>query len=280
MVVHMQIPKIEASRDKKSPEFAAGQLGSRPIHRCFPVILEAKKAPSRRAHGNGLEEQRRLRLEEAHKQVLAYAATYFALHDDASSVIAVCASGPWWQWLELKRNDVPSVDVFALDAYDEEETEDIREQYEIVLHKKFQKRKLLYLGEGSSDEEWTRLRRFALIPILQRHRPAAASGAQAMPVNDGGKGKGRAVLNSTGEARENGSDNQDDTIDEAPSKSRPTRSTRRANRRDNEEVPEDHAGPSTRRHARKAKTDKGPEEVVGAQPEAGPSRKGKSKKQK
>ncbi|CDO71407.1 hypothetical protein BN946_scf184908.g165 [Trametes cinnabarina] len=72
--------------------------------------------------------------------------------------IAISAAGPYWRWIEVRREEVDE-DVL---------NEDDLEKHKVFM-KWFAKAHIYALGSDESDAELTRLRDEALIPILEQH---------------------------------------------------------------------------------------------------------------
>lgn len=255
MVAHIQVKQVEAPPNKGSKEYIAWKErhGAQAIHRCYLLISENKSGPSRRAHGDAMKEPRRIKLERAQDDLLAYTTIYFALHEDVLSVIAMAAAGPWWHWVEVNRSDVPHVGVYSKDAEADEVKVKERMKYEYRLHLKFKKRKIFYLGDAGSDKELTRLRNTALIPLLERHGMSDSDAPQTEDVTTvHGKGKGKGQDQGKGQDKGKGKENpgpsasgnagpmgRGSDADEVPRGSRRRGKTSRAGRSEDAEVPHD-----------------------------------------
>ncbi|KAI0715894.1 hypothetical protein C8T65DRAFT_642798 [Cerioporus squamosus] len=129
------------------------------VHHCFPAIMEIKGGPPRSMHDPQVRLHRTERLlTEAEGDLFDYLCTAFARDLCADRAIAISAAGPYWRWIEVRREEVDE-DVL---------NEDDLEKHKVFM-KRFAKAHIYALGSDESDAELTRLRDEALIPILEQH---------------------------------------------------------------------------------------------------------------
>ncbi|KAI0738770.1 hypothetical protein C8Q80DRAFT_208747 [Daedaleopsis nitida] len=135
--------------------------GERVYHKCFPIIGELKRSPSRGLRGAEHDAQCKLLLNNALHDLVVYVAMYFDGDPHAQVVIGVVGAGPWWQWVEIQRGDVPSYAAIEVRHKGSNEKADAV----ALLKARFNGRPLVYLGHEDSDQEWTALRA-AVVHIL------------------------------------------------------------------------------------------------------------------
>ena len=138
-------------------------------HGCTPIIGEIKRAPPRPLRGAEFFDELNSRLEAAETDLVWYLAVHYERDPHAQSVIAYSASGSWWRWAQFSRAEVPPFKLaYLLDQglHDDDDLAEYNKYYR-AIRAKFAASRVFYLGTKESDEEWNRLRRDALIPILE-----------------------------------------------------------------------------------------------------------------
>ncbi|CDO68802.1 hypothetical protein BN946_scf184805.g11 [Trametes cinnabarina] len=128
------------------------------VHQCFPVIVEIKGCPSRKISSEDeAKTSAQRRLVEAESELFTYLHDCFIRDLSAGAAIAISAAGPYWRWMEVKREDI------QMAFLDENPIVDAD-----FLHR-FDTTAIYVLGTQESDEQLNRLRNEALIPILETH---------------------------------------------------------------------------------------------------------------
>ncbi|PIL34858.1 hypothetical protein GSI_02645 [Ganoderma sinense ZZ0214-1] len=137
-------------------------------HQCFPLIMEIKRGPSRSLRGEKFEVKMASSFELAAKDLYSYLQSYFARDVCAQRVIAVVASGVYWKWGQVERNEIAKATRADKNVPDRSLSNN-----EIELRSKFVSKlraaPSFVLATEASDEELTRLRDDFLIPLIEEH---------------------------------------------------------------------------------------------------------------
>lgn len=160
--------------------------GRRVEHQCFPMLVENKRNPSRTLRpGEEFDVDLSELLWQGLGDLIGYAAVYFERDEYAQSVILLAGAGLHWRWLEVSAAEVP-----PLVLLQSQQVQGIP----VPIHVKWNARPCFVLGTEESDQELIRLRKEALVPLLQSHERypmTMARNSKKEKKEKGDKGKNR-----------------------------------------------------------------------------------------
>ncbi|KAI0719182.1 hypothetical protein C8T65DRAFT_637113 [Cerioporus squamosus] len=168
-ISHTCVMQMEDPGDPDARFAWDARLHRKVIHQCFLAVVELKRNPSRCLRDEALERERQRLLELAEAELLYYIATQLHRDKQASAIIAISGAGMWWRWAQFSRAEAVPLR-FWTEAPILTRKEENDYKYQVTqMVKKFHSAPINYIGTEKSDAEWTKLRKDALIPILEAH---------------------------------------------------------------------------------------------------------------
>lgn len=160
---------------------------SRIIHQCIILIQDDKPAPPRTASPVKVSRAMYRHFSVAYQQLALYVAVYFEKEPAAKSVLAIASTGPYWRWMKVQPDQVPSLafmNKYGHRMLDKQvvDPDDIADL--ILLSnfiKLFKTTESYELGKAPSDTALNKLRADEIVPLLRACSGFKPSRSQPLP---------------------------------------------------------------------------------------------------
>ncbi|KAL0952292.1 hypothetical protein HGRIS_006582 [Hohenbuehelia grisea] len=160
------------------------------IHQCIIIIEEDKPAPSRNDTPANVRQAVDGHFAVAYQQLALYIAVYFEKDPAAKAILAIASTGPYWRWIKVHRNQVPSLAFMKKYAHRMLDVEGVIDPDDFTDSNLFssfialwEPRESYELGTPPSDTALENLRANEIVPLVQACRGSRSR--KIKPFDDG-----------------------------------------------------------------------------------------------